>query len=68
MVGSRDAAGRTVRLNGREGSACPPPFGSTAGPTCLPPPQTNTQPREIAAANAVGQAVLAGLCLWKGYE
>ncbi|KAI3437594.1 hypothetical protein D9Q98_000047 [Chlorella vulgaris] len=30
--------------------------------------QANTQPREIATANAIGQAVLGGLCLYKGFE
>ncbi|KAL4856277.1 hypothetical protein ACK3TF_003395 [Chlorella vulgaris] len=30
--------------------------------------QSGTQPRDVATANAIGQAVLGGLCLYKGFE
>ncbi|KAL4855585.1 hypothetical protein ACK3TF_003914 [Chlorella vulgaris] len=30
--------------------------------------QNDTQLRDISNATALGQAVLGGLCLWKGYE
>ena len=33
-----------------------------------PCPQNNLQVRDVGTASAVGQAVLGGLCLWKGYE
>ena len=34
----------------------------------LPCTQNNLQVRDVGTASAVGQAVLGGLCLWKGYQ
>lgn len=63
---------RVVCMRGRE-ERCraavaqrPPP--RPAQLSCLLSAQNPTQPKEIATANAIGQAVLGSLCLMKGFD
>jgi hypothetical protein len=59
-----------LRLPDNEQMPCQQVCPSLNAPhqSCLSHTQSGTQPRDVATANAIGQAVLGGLCLYKGFE